>query len=113
MICARADPVKSTFYLKLVILRSTTRDYLDKHNRTASYRTSPATMQSYHVTTYSKPSGYQLSELPKPAIEDEHDVIIKVHAGSVNPVDVKMASGILKQVTPLEYGSSPCPFLKT
>lgn len=59
-------------------------------------------MQSYHINTYAEPKGYQLGELPKPVIEDDHDVLIKVHAGSVNPVDVKLASGILKFVSPLK-----------
>lgn len=53
-------------------------------------------MLSLNTLTYSPPSGYQLSELPKPVLEDSNDVIIKVHAASINPIDVKRASGILK-----------------
>jgi NADPH:quinone reductase-like Zn-dependent oxidoreductase len=60
-------------------------------------------MQSIHINTYSEPKGYQLGELAKPVIEDDRDVLIKVHAGSVNPVDVKMAKGVMKMVTPLKY----------
>ncbi|GFG06162.1 2-methylene-furan-3-one reductase [Aspergillus udagawae] len=37
-----------------------------------------------------------LSELPKPEIQDPKGVLIKVHAASVNPIDVKKADGILK-----------------
>lgn len=44
-------------------------------------------MLSINIPAYSKPSGYQLSELPKPEIQDPKDVLIKVHAASVNPVD--------------------------
>lgn len=53
-------------------------------------------MLSINVPAYSKPSGYQLSEVPKPEIQDPKDVLIKVHAASINPIDVKKADGILK-----------------
>jgi NADPH:quinone reductase-like Zn-dependent oxidoreductase len=55
-------------------------------------------MLSINIPAYSKPSGYQLSELPKPEIQDPKDVLIKVHAASINPIDVKKADGILKFV---------------
>lgn len=54
-------------------------------------------MLSLNTLTYSPPSGYQLSELPKLVLEDSNDVIINVHAASINPIDVKKASGILKK----------------
>lgn len=53
-------------------------------------------MLSLNVPSYSDPSGYILSDLPKPEITDSKDVVIKVHAASVNPVDVKKADGVLK-----------------
>ncbi|KAJ5864482.1 uncharacterized protein N7529_006398 [Penicillium soppii] len=53
-------------------------------------------MLSLNVATYSSPSGYQLTELAKPELIDPKDVIIKVHAASINPIDVKKADGILK-----------------
>ncbi|RHZ59239.1 NADP-dependent oxidoreductase [Aspergillus thermomutatus] len=53
-------------------------------------------MLSINIPTYAKPSGYELSELPKPQIQDPQDVLIKVNAASVNPIDVKKADGILK-----------------
>lgn len=56
-------------------------------------------MQSYHIKDYSNPSGYELGELPKPEIENANEVLIKVHAASVNPIDVKMASGATKIMT--------------
>ncbi|EFE32719.1 zinc alcohol dehydrogenase, putative [Trichophyton benhamiae CBS 112371] len=53
-------------------------------------------MLSLNIPSYSAPSGYQLSELPKPVLEDSNDVIIRVHAASINPIDVKKANGMLK-----------------
>lgn len=53
-------------------------------------------MRSLNTTSYSAPSGYQVSDLPAPKISDPRDVLIKVHAASINPIDVKKASGMLK-----------------
>ncbi|OBT61007.1 hypothetical protein VE03_09726 [Pseudogymnoascus sp. 23342-1-I1] len=53
-------------------------------------------MLSLNIPYYSEPSGYCLSELPSPKLSDPDDVIIKVHAASINPVDVKKADGIFK-----------------
>ncbi|KID89350.1 Alcohol dehydrogenase superfamily, zinc-type [Metarhizium guizhouense ARSEF 977] len=57
-----------------------------------------ATMQSINTTAYSDPSGYQLSSLPKPEVSDPGDVVIQVHAASINPIDVKKAAGAMKMV---------------
>ncbi|KAL2836987.1 chaperonin 10-like protein [Aspergillus pseudoustus] len=54
-------------------------------------------MLSLNTPTYSPPSGYQVSALPKPVLDDSNDVIIKAHAASINPIDVKKASGVLKR----------------
>jgi NADPH:quinone reductase-like Zn-dependent oxidoreductase len=53
-------------------------------------------MQALNTPSYGPPSGYQISELPKPELENADYVIIKVHAASINPIDVKKASGMLK-----------------
>lgn len=55
-------------------------------------------MQSIHITEYTGPEGYKLGELPAPVIEDVRDVLIKVHGASVNPIDVKVASGVMKGI---------------
>ncbi|KAL2839486.1 chaperonin 10-like protein [Aspergillus pseudoustus] len=53
-------------------------------------------MQSVGITSHGKPSEFQLLTFPRPEITDPTDVIIKVHAASVNPVDLKKADGIFK-----------------
>lgn len=55
-----------------------------------------ANMLSVTAPTYTNPSQYQLSTLPRPVVTDKKDVVIQVHAASVNPVDVKKAAGIFK-----------------
>lgn len=55
-------------------------------------------MLAISIPAYSKPSGYQVAEFPKPVVDADSDVIIKVHAASINPVDVKRADGIMKMI---------------
>jgi NADPH:quinone reductase-like Zn-dependent oxidoreductase len=55
-------------------------------------------MLSITVPSFSKPSGYQLTQSPKPVISAESDVVIKVHAASINPIDVKKADGVMKMI---------------
>ncbi|KAK9240250.1 chaperonin 10-like protein [Lipomyces kononenkoae] len=62
-----------------------------------------ATIKAVTFNTYTKPSGYVLADLPKPAIERPEDVLIKVHAASINPVDVKRAFGILRIFDPEKF----------
>jgi len=45
---------------------------------------------------FTQPTGYELSELEEPIITDPADVIIRVHAAGINPVDVKRANGATK-----------------
>ncbi|KAL4807990.1 hypothetical protein BDV18DRAFT_158110 [Aspergillus unguis] len=60
-------------------------------------------MLSLNISSYSKPSEYQLSELPKPSLVDKKDVIVRVYAASINPIDVKRASGALKLAVKDEF----------
>ncbi|KAH8815150.1 chaperonin 10-like protein [Xylogone sp. PMI_703] len=53
----------------------------------------PATMRALALSKFCKPSEYAIATLPTPEIAKPDEVLIKVHAASVNPVDVKMASG--------------------
>lgn len=53
-------------------------------------------MLSVGISSHAKPPDYQLLELPRPEITGSTDVIIKVYAASVNPVDLKKAEGAFK-----------------
>ena len=52
-----------------------------------------AEMLSIATPAYSDPSRYQLVKLPRPTVSEPTDVVIKVHAASINPIDVKLAAG--------------------
>jgi NADPH:quinone reductase-like Zn-dependent oxidoreductase len=57
-----------------------------------------ATMLSVTAPKYTAPSGYELSTLPRPSIVDATDILIKVHAASINPIDVKKADGAFSRI---------------
>lgn len=60
-------------------------------------------MLSITTPSFSDPSAYQLSTLAKPTATNPTDVVIKVHSASVNPIDVKKASGALKLALSEEF----------
>ncbi|KAJ3473298.1 hypothetical protein NLG97_g10389 [Lecanicillium saksenae] len=62
-----------------------------------------ATMLSITAPKYTNPDGYELSTVAKPAVAQPTDVLIKVHAASINPVDVKKADGVMKMAIQDEF----------
>ncbi len=55
-----------------------------------------AIMRSLAISSYTTPDNYDVMDLPTPTIESPDEVLVKVHAASINPADVHMASGIAK-----------------
>ena len=53
-------------------------------------------MLSITTPSFSAPSGYELSKIPRPIVAEPTDILIEVHAASINPIDVKKAAGMLK-----------------
>lgn len=64
-------------------------------------------MLAISVSAYSEPAGYQASEVPKPTITKPRDVLIQIHAASINPIDVKKAGGDLKLALKEQYVKIP------
>jgi NADPH:quinone reductase-like Zn-dependent oxidoreductase len=56
----------------------------------------PTSMRAIALAAYGKPSQYDIATLPTPQVTKDDEVLIKVHAASINPVDVKLASGVAK-----------------
>jgi NADPH:quinone reductase-like Zn-dependent oxidoreductase len=52
----------------------------------------PKTMRALALSKFCEPSEYQVASLPVPEISKEDEILIRVRAASVNPVDVKMSS---------------------
>ncbi|KUJ22467.1 GroES-like protein, partial [Mollisia scopiformis] len=55
----------------------------------------PATMRALALSHHCNPSEYNVATLPVPQITQPDELLIRVHAASVNPIDVKLASGFL------------------
>jgi NADPH:quinone reductase-like Zn-dependent oxidoreductase len=60
-------------------------------------------MHALVASKYCTPDGYEIAELPKVEIKDPRDVLVRIHAASINPHDVKEARGMKKIVQKLEY----------
>lgn len=60
----------------------------------------PSSMKSLSIEKYCKPDEYQILDLSVPKISDPDDVLIKVNAAAINPIDVKIASGMAKMIWP-------------
>ena len=55
-------------------------------------------MKAFFIERYGKQQG-TIGEVPEPAV-GAHDVLIQVHAASVNPLDSKIRSGAFKPILP-------------
>ena len=56
-------------------------------------------MKAFILDRYAKAGGLRLGELPEPAVH-ENDVLVQVHAASVNVLDIKIKKGEFKLVLP-------------
>ncbi|MBI3096566.1 MAG: NADP-dependent oxidoreductase [Rhodocyclales bacterium] len=56
-------------------------------------------MKAFIVERYGKKGGMRLGEVPEPELRDD-EVLVKVHAAGVNPLDSKIRSGEFKLVLP-------------
>jgi len=59
-------------------------------------------MKAYTINRYSKKDKLQLVELPEPTIK-ENDVLVQIHAASVNHLDLKLKSGKFKMLLPYKF----------
>jgi NADPH:quinone reductase-like Zn-dependent oxidoreductase len=55
-------------------------------------------MRALAITAYGKPSTYGIATVPSPKITQPDEVLIKVHAASINPIDITLAGGALRMV---------------
>jgi len=56
-------------------------------------------MKAFILDRYAKAGGLRLGEMPEPAVR-ENDVLVQVHAASVNVLDIKIKKGEFKLVLP-------------
>ena len=59
-------------------------------------------MRSILIHAYMKPSEFELSDATVPAITKPDQVLVRVHAAAINPVDMEVAAGDFKDImTPM------------
>lgn len=56
-------------------------------------------MKAFIIKKYSKKEKLQLVELPEPAVKD-NEVLVQIHAASINQIDIKLKSGEFKLLLP-------------
>lgn len=59
-----------------------------------------AEMNAVTIDDYGVPDTYKVSKVAKPTLTEKTDILIKVHAVSINPIDVKKAGGAMKALKP-------------
>ncbi len=63
----------------------------------------PTTMRALALAAFGKPSTYDVAQLPTPKISNPGEVLIRVKAASINPIDVKLAAGLAKMFRKTTY----------
>ena len=56
-------------------------------------------MKAFIIDKYGKADVVRLADVPEPALQDD-DVLVEIHAASINPLDLKIRSGEFKLLLP-------------
>lgn len=64
-------------------------------------------MKAIQYKAFGGPEVIELVEVPTPEIKNGHEVLIKVKAASINPFDVKVRSGFMQKMRPIELPYIP------
>lgn len=59
-------------------------------------------MKAFTINRYSKVDKLQLVEIPEPAIK-ENEILVQIHAASVNQLDIKLKCGEFKLILPYKF----------
>lgn len=64
-------------------------------------------MKALQYKDYGSSAVIELVEVSKPSIQNENDVLIQVKAVGVNPIDMKIRMGLMKEIRPVEMPFIP------
>ena len=59
-------------------------------------------MKAIRVHEYGGPEQLRLEEVPQPKAQSDQ-VLVRISASSVNPIDYKLASGVMRQIMPIKF----------
>ena len=59
-------------------------------------------MKAIYIERYGNIDGVQIGELPKPTLQPD-DVLIHIHAASINPLDLRVLEGEFKAILPVKF----------
>lgn len=66
-----------------------------------------SSMLAVTAPSFCEPSAYELSTIPQPVVTEPTNVVFRVHAASINPVDVKKAAGVFKLAVKEKFVENP------
>jgi NADPH:quinone reductase-like Zn-dependent oxidoreductase len=64
-------------------------------------------MKAIQYKAFGNSEVIEVVEIPKPEIKNENEVLIKVMAASVNPLDIKLRNGTMQQIRPINLPFVP------
>lgn len=65
----------------------------------------PSTMRAIALAKHCNPKDYAVATIPTPQITKPDEVLIRVQAASVNPIDVKLAGSFGKMIVKPKFAS--------
>src|SRR5258708_36222953 len=73
----------------------------------ASGKVDNQTMKAVRIHKYGGPEVLQSEDLPRPQVSAATEVLIRVNAAGVNPVDSAIRRGLVKEIFPVSHPSIP------
>src|SRR5262249_901317 len=61
------------------------------------------TMKAIRIHNYGGPEGLQYEEAPRPQVVAPTEMLVRVHAAGVNPVDSAIRAGRVKEIFPVTF----------
>ena len=80
---------------------SRTLEAITSHRGLESGKVDNQTMKAVRIHKYGGPEVLQSEDLPRPQVAAATEVLIRVHAAGVNPVDSAIRGGLVKEIFPV------------
>ena len=82
---------------------SRTLEAITSHRGLASGKVDNQTMKAVRIHKYGGPEVLRSEELPRPRVAAATEVLIRIHAAGVNPVDSAIRGGLVKEIFPVSF----------